>query len=65
MERQKVLEVEVDFCPRCRGLWLDHGEIKQLASDKAVALRQAMLETQARHPDPLAWAGFFLVGDNE
>jgi Zn-finger nucleic acid-binding protein len=38
MERQTVLEVEVDFCPRCRGLWLDHGEIKQLASDKAAAL---------------------------
>jgi Tfp pilus assembly protein PilF len=33
--------------------------------DKAVALRQAMLETRARHPDPLAWAGFFLVGDSE
>lgn len=40
MERQKVLEVEVDFCGRCRGLWLDHGEIRQLASDKAVALAQ-------------------------
>ena len=33
--------------------------------DKAVALRRAMLETRARHPDPLAWAGFFLVGDSE
>jgi CHAT domain-containing protein len=32
---------------------------------KAVALRQAMLETRARHPDPLAWAGFLLIGDIE
>jgi tetratricopeptide (TPR) repeat protein len=32
---------------------------------KGVALRQAMLETRARHPDPLAWAGFLLIGDNE
>jgi tetratricopeptide (TPR) repeat protein len=30
---------------------------------RAVALRAAMLETQAKHPDPLAWAGFLLVGD--
>ena len=32
--------------------------------NKAGALRQAMLETRARHPDPLAWAGFILVGDS-
>lgn len=31
--------------------------------NKAAALRAAMLETQAKHPNPLAWAGFFLVGD--
>jgi CHAT domain-containing protein len=30
---------------------------------KDIALRAAMLETRAKHPDPLAWAGFILVGD--
>ncbi len=36
-----------------------------MAGGKAGALRQAMLETRARHPDPLAWAGFILIGDSE
>ncbi len=32
---------------------------------KAQALRQAMLETRARYADPLAWAGFILMGSNQ
>lgn len=35
------------------------------APNKASALRQAMLATRAQHPDPLAWAGFILVGESE
>jgi CHAT domain-containing protein len=35
------------------------------APNKAAALRHAMLATRARHPDPLAWAGFILVGESE
>ena len=35
------------------------------APNKAAALRQAMLATRARHPDPLSWAGFILVGESE
>jgi CHAT domain-containing protein len=35
------------------------------APGKAQALRQAMLETRARHADPLAWAGFILMGINQ
>lgn len=31
--------------------------------DKAQALRQAMLATQAKHPDPINWAAFTLVGE--
>lgn len=40
LQRRLVLDVEVDICPSCRGLWLDHGEIRQLASDRAAALAQ-------------------------
>jgi hypothetical protein len=34
--------VEIDFCPNCRGVWLDRGELEQLveatiASDAALA----------------------------
>jgi len=40
---------------------------RSLASspNKAAALRHAMLATRARYPDPLAWAGFILVGESE
>ncbi|MEM6350088.1 MAG: CHAT domain-containing protein [Cyanobacteria bacterium P01_D01_bin.14] len=37
----------------------------QTTPDKAQALRQAMLQTQAVHPDPRDWAGFTLVGEAE
>lgn len=33
--------------------------------NKAQALRQAMLQTKANHPDPLAWAAFVLIGNPE
>lgn len=33
--------------------------------NKATALRQAMLAARAKNPDPLAWAGFILVGESE
>jgi CHAT domain-containing protein len=35
------------------------------APGRAQALRQAMLETRAKYPDPAAWAGFFLMGLNQ
>ncbi|HIK13024.1 MAG TPA: CHAT domain-containing protein [Oscillatoriaceae cyanobacterium M33_DOE_052] len=34
-----------------------------LKSDKAVALRQAMLQMMAQHPDPRDWAAFTLMGE--
>jgi CHAT domain-containing protein len=35
------------------------------APGKAQALRQAMLETRARYPNPLAWSGFIMMGINQ
>ena len=35
----------------------------QQGQNKAQALRQAMLQTQAIYPEPLAWAAFTLVGN--
>ncbi len=26
--------IEVDICPRCRGVWLDRGELERLARDR-------------------------------
>ncbi|MEA5464339.1 CHAT domain-containing protein [Leptothoe sp. PORK10 BA2] len=34
----------------------------QTEPDKAVALRQAMLSTLEKHPNPRDWAAFFLIG---
>lgn len=28
--------IEVDICPRCRGIWLDRGELERLAAGPAV-----------------------------
>jgi CHAT domain-containing protein len=33
--------------------------------NRARALRQAMLDVRARHPHPLDWAGFVLIGEAE
>jgi CHAT domain-containing protein len=33
--------------------------------DKAQALRQAMLTTRQKHPDPKLWAAFTLIGEAE
>jgi len=33
--------------------------------DKAQALRQAMLTTRDKHPHPLDWAAFTLIGEAE
>jgi Zn-finger nucleic acid-binding protein len=30
LDRSKIGDVEVDLCPACGGLWLDHGEIERL-----------------------------------
>jgi len=37
----------------------------QMVPDKAQALRQAMLTTKAKYPDPLNWAAFTLIGESE
>ena len=33
--------------------------------DKATALRQAMLTTKKKHPNPADWAAFTLIGESE
>jgi CHAT domain-containing protein len=34
-------------------------------TDKAQALRNAMLTTMREHPDPRDWAAFTLIGESE
>lgn len=44
-ERQGV---EIDYCPQCRGVWLDRGELDKLL-DRAAA--QAAVPSQPVRPD--------------
>ncbi|MCL4439757.1 MAG: zf-TFIIB domain-containing protein, partial [Firmicutes bacterium] len=39
--RQAVKEeVVIDVCPRCRGIWLDHGELEKIMHEA----KHAMIE---------------------
>ena len=39
-------EIEVDFCERCRGLWLDAGELEALLEQTGAAKDDPLLEFQ-------------------
>lgn len=44
-------------------LMLAFYEYRDQGLDKAQALRQAMLDTKVKHPNPLDWAAFTLIGE--
>lgn len=39
MERQGI---EIDYCPKCRGVWLDRGELDKIVERSAVELTAAV-----------------------
>lgn len=41
--------VEIDYCPKCRGIWLDRGELDKLIDRAAVA--PAAAARPPRRPD--------------
>lgn len=48
--------IEIDYCPACRGVWLDRGELEKLM-DSAAQMAALGAQNQARpqtpQPDPL------------
>ena len=45
LDKARVGDVEVDLCPSCGGLWLDHGEMERLQKGNAASvdgLRKAL-----------------------
>ena len=46
-ERQGI---EIDYCPRCRGVWLDRGELDKILERSAAELPQAQAP-QAAQPE--------------
>jgi uncharacterized protein len=53
LDKSRVGDVEVDLCPSCGGLWLDHGEIERIGrgkTDEVERLRGAL--TGSMNPEP-------------
>ena len=42
--------IEIDYCPRCRGIWLDRGEL-----DRLIDRAEASERTSAAPPPPPAY----------
>ncbi len=41
--------IEIDYCPECRGIWLDRGELeKLLAAEEKVANRKEEKEIETK-----------------
>ena len=40
--------VEIDYCPRCRGVWLDRGELDKIIDRAADSLAPAAAASAAR-----------------
>jgi Zn-finger nucleic acid-binding protein len=39
--------IEIDFCPECRGVWLDRGELDKIIERSSVARNAPRAETSA------------------
>lgn len=49
-ERQGI---EIDYCPACRGVWLDRGELDKLIERGAASAQPAQPRAEPRpYPDP-------------
>lgn len=44
--------VEIDYCPRCRGVWLDRGELDKILERTAAEFAAAPSPESARHDPP-------------
>lgn len=43
--------IEIDYCPQCRGIWLDRGELDRLIERAEQATAPAMPPAPPRHRD--------------
>lgn len=44
--------IEIDYCPTCRGVWLDRGELDKIIDRSPDAPAPPPREEQARHEQP-------------
>jgi uncharacterized protein len=52
-ERQNI---EIDYCPKCRGVWLDRGELDKIIEKSLAEMRGQPVESQP-HLDPYGGYG--------
>lgn len=55
LRQAQRMAVEIDFCPRCRGIWLDGGELEKLIERSQgydVVPREGYVEPQYSSPPP-------------
>lgn len=48
------LKVEIDYCPKCRGVWLDKGELDKLLDIAAQETEKAQAQFQQKPQQPNA-----------
>jgi uncharacterized protein len=41
--------IEIDYCPNCRGVWLDRGELDKLLERAAAAMAPQAAPAQTQH----------------
>jgi Zn-finger nucleic acid-binding protein len=52
LDKARIEDIEVDVCPACQGLWLDHGEVERISRKmhSEVDRLRRMLSVQVRPP---------------
>ena len=49
--------IEIDYCPQCRGVWLDRGELDKLIERASIAaVPQASAQPQSGYPAANDWS---------
>ena len=43
--------IEIDYCPQCRGVWLDRGELDKIIDRTAQPLREESRESSGYRPE--------------
>ena len=49
--------IEIDYCPSCRGVWLDRGELDKIIERNAEQQQPAAPPPPQQAPQPGPWAG--------
>lgn len=43
--------VEIDYCPQCRGVWLDRGELDKIIERSTVSVADSRVDRRRRDDD--------------